>query len=144
MLRKSNYCSTRFVRILLATLICGLCCAANVAAQSPPPPVATASQSFGVDYKDADLSAGGVVRFEQQIDAGAWASLTIPPKANDALTPAGSSTYKTPIPAMTTGAHTVAWRACNASMCSVASAPFAFVLSVQPAAPSGGRILSGS
>lgn len=139
-LRKSaSYCWT-CVRILSGTLALLLWWNSNVAAQSPPPPVATALQSFGFDYKDADLSAGGVVRFEQQIDSGAFASIAIPPKANDAQTQPGNSTYKTPVPALTTGPHTVSWRACNATMCGDPLV-FAFVLAIKPATVSNGRIL---
>jgi hypothetical protein len=108
---------------------------APVQAQSPPPPVATASQSFGFDYKDSDLSASVVTRFEMAIDAGAYVSVALPPVANDALTPTGSSTYKVPIPALVTGTHTVKYRACNASLCSTDSPVLTFVLAVQPPTP---------
>lgn len=109
-------------------------------AQTPPPPVATASQSFGFDYKDTDVTAGGVSRFEMQVDGGAFASVAIPPKGNDSQTPAGSSTYVVPIPALTTGTHTVSFRACNAQLCGDASPSFAFVLAVKPAIVTGVRI----
>jgi len=113
----------------------------SAAAQSPPPPVATASQSFGFDYKDSDLSASAVTRFEMAIDAGTYVSVNIPPIANDALTPTGSSTYKVPIPALVTGQHTVKFRACNASLCSADGPVLTFVLAVQPPAPSLPRII---
>src|SRR4051812_18642473 len=97
-------------------------------AQTPAPPVATASQSFGFDYKDADVITFSVTRYEMQIDGGAvWTSVAVPVKANDGLTPAGSSTYRVAIPALTTGSHTVSFRACNAQLCGDGSTPFAFV-----------------
>jgi hypothetical protein len=111
----------------------------GLAAQAPP--VATATQAFGFNYADADLATFSVVRFELQIDGGAWTSVAIPAKANDALTPAGASTYRVPIPALTTGSHTVSFRACNAQLCSDPSAPFSFILAVKPATPTGARIL---
>lgn len=111
----------------------------SVVLQSPP--VATASQSFAFDYKDADLTAAGVIRFEEQVDSGAWIAIGIPPKANDAQTPAGASTYAAPIPALVTGAHTVAFRACNAQICSDPSSAMAFTLAVKPATPTGLRIV---
>jgi hypothetical protein len=129
-----------YVRILIVSLAGWLCMTGIASAQTPPPPVATASQSFGFDYKDADLSAGGVVRFEMQIDTATFTSVAIPPKGNDAQTPAGSSTYVVPIPALTTGNHTVSFRACNAQLCGDASPAFSFVLAVKPATPSGTRI----
>jgi hypothetical protein len=129
-----------YVRILIVSLAGLLCMTGVAAAQSPPPPVATASQSFGFDYKDSDLSAGSVVRFEMAVDAGTFSSIQIPAKQNDSQTPAGSSTYVVAIPALVTGPHTVSFRACNAQVCGDASAPFSFVLAVKPATPSGTRI----
>lgn len=131
-------CSTR---LWLLTLFVSLGFAVSARAQTPPPPVATASQSFGFDYKDTDVTAGGVSRFEMQVDGGAFVSVAIPPKANDSQTPAGSSTYAVPIPALTTGPHSVSFRACNPQLCGDSSAPFAFVLAVKPAVPTGTRIL---
>lgn len=130
-----------WLRILIVSLAGWLITVGSAAAQSPPPPVATASQSFGFDYKDSDFTAGAVVRFEMQIDAGSFTSILIPPKQNDTSTPAGSSTYKVPIPALTTGTHTVSFRACNAQLCGDASVAFSFVLAVKPAVPTGTRII---
>lgn len=126
------------IRTLIALLSLSFC-SSLLLAQSPP--VATTTQSFGFDYKDADLTTFSVIRFEQQVDTGTWVTVQIPPKANDAQTPAGASTYKVPIPALTTGTHVVSWRACNAQICGDPSAPFSFILAVKPATPTGGRIL---
>ena len=141
MLRKCVSSSKPLFRILPLMLACLLWWSGNASAQTPPPPVATASQSFGFDYKDTDLAAFSVVRFEQQIDAGTFATVAIPPKANDALTPAGFSTYKTPIPALLTGNHSVVFRACSASVCGDPSTPFAFELAVKPPKTTNTRLL---
>ena len=130
-----------WLRILIVSLGGVLCTHTAVAAQSPPPPVATASQSFAFDYKDADLTAGAVTRFEMAVDGGTWATIGVPPVGNDALTQPGSKTYVVPIPALTTGTHTVAFRACNASICGDSSLPLSFVLAVKPATPTGLRIV---
>lgn len=134
------------IRTLLALLL--FTCPSILSAQ--PPTVATATQSFGFDYKDADLTTFTVIRFEMAIDpvltagvitSATWSSVAIPPKANDAQTPAGSSTFKVPIPALTTGNHSVSFRACNAQVCGDASTPTAFVLAVKPPTPGPARIL---
>lgn len=124
-------------RCYLALLVIGfwLWTPSAAFAQSPPPPVAVASQSFGFDYVIANLSTFSVVRFEQQIDGGAWVSVAIPPTANDPQTPVGSNTYKTPIPALVTGNHTVAFRACNAQVCGDPGLSLTFTLAVKPPAP---------
>lgn len=131
----------RSLVILIVGLGSWLCMPRTAAAQSPAPPVATASQAFGFDYKDADLTTFSVIRFEMQMDAGAFVSVNLPIKASDALTPVGSSTYKVPIPALTTGSHVVSFRACNAQLCGDSSAPFTFILAVKPATPTGTRVL---
>ena len=112
--------------------------ATGAAAQTP----ATPGQAFAFDYLTADLATYSVVRFEQQIDGGAWTDQGIPTVANDAQTPAGATTYRVAIPALTPGAHTATWRACNATACSAAAAPLAFTLVVQPPVVTGGRIVT--
>lgn len=121
--------------ILAVTLVAGL--ATSAAAQTP----ATPGQAFGFDYLTSDLATYAVIRFEQQIDGAAWVDVGIPTVANDAQTPAGATTYRVAIPALTPGAHTVTWRACNATACSAAATPLAFTLVVQPPTVSGGRIV---
>jgi len=103
---------------------------------------ATPDQAFGFDYTTANFSTYSVLRFEMQVDAGPWTSVEIPPTANDAQTPTGANTYRVAIPAMTPGSHTVNFRACNNTACGDPSTPMAFVLVVQPPAPTGARILS--
>lgn len=109
--------------------------------QAIPPPIVTANQFFGFDYKPGDITAFAIVRFEIQVDTGAWTSVAIPPKANDAQTLAGYDTYKTPIPAMVPADHTVLVRACNAQLCGDASAPFTFTLAVKPPTVAGLRVV---
>jgi hypothetical protein len=101
------------------------------------PPVATAGQSIGWDYTDADVAAGGVVRFELQVDGGTWSNVGMTKVAGSTLT------YSTPIPALTTGEHTVSVRACNTALCGDASTPLAFVLAVKPAPASNVRVIGG-
>ncbi len=91
---------------------------------------AVPGQSFGFDYSIQAFTDAAVVRFEMQIDAGAWADIQVPPTADDANTATGAHTYKVSIPALTPGAHTVAFRACNASACSASSGAFNFTLIV--------------
>lgn len=104
-------------------------------------PVTVAADAFGFDYVDTDIVSAAVVRFERQIDAGAWVSVAIPPKANDANTGQGASTYKVDVPALTPGPHTVAFRACSVNVCSNASPTLSFLLAVQPAPPTNPRVL---
>lgn len=106
------------------------------------PPVATPGQAFGVDYPDAAFTAGGVTRFELLIDAGTWTDVGLPTKQNDPQTPAGSSTYRIPIPAVTPGTHTVSVRACNTVLCG-SGTPLAFLFGVQPATVPAVRIIGG-
>jgi hypothetical protein len=104
------------------------------------PPVATATQKFTFDYKTSDFTTFAVLRFELQVDGGAWVSVNVPATTDDATTPAGSHSYDVPIPALVTGNHTWTVRACNAQLCSDPMTPMAFVLAVKPPAPSGLRI----
>ncbi len=113
-----------------------------VAALQTTPPVATASQAFGVDYLDADFTSAGVTLFGVKVYSGAWVDVA-PAKVTNPLTPAGSSTYRIAIPPLTPGAHSAVFRACNPNLCSDPSAPFAFVLAVKPATPPPGRIIGG-
>jgi hypothetical protein len=71
----------------------------DVSAQQPP--VATAGARLAWDYADADIAAGAVVRFEMQVDAGAWSDVGMTKLAGAA------ATYAAPIPALQTGQHTV-------------------------------------
>ena len=104
------------------------------------PPIAAATQSFAFDYKTTDLTASAVVRFELQVDGGAWVNVNIPATSDDAQTPVGSHSYAVPIPALVTGNHTVSFRACNVQLCSDPMTPFAFTLAVKPPTPAGLRI----
>lgn len=97
-------------------------------------------QSLGFNYVIADITANSILRFEQKIDTGNYVSINIPPVANDASTPAGSNTYKTPLPALTVGIHSVTLRACASIGCSADSASFSFKLLVI-ATPTGIRII---
>lgn len=107
------------------------------------PPVAQAGQSFAWDYADADLSAGAVTRFEIQIDGGSFTSVQMAQAFTDAQTPSGAKSYKVAIPALTTGSHTFAVRACNDQLCGDPTPAFGFVLAVKPATASGVRIVGG-
>lgn len=103
---------------------------------------ATPGQAFAFDYETAAMTTYSVVRFEQQVDGGAWADIGIPEVSNDGQTPTAHTTYRVAIPALTPGAHAVSFRACNAAGCGAASTTFPFVLIVQPPAPSGTRVVS--
>lgn len=115
----------------------------TVRMETQDPPVAQAGQSFAWDYADADLSAGAVTRFEIQIDGGTFTSVGMAQTFTDPDTPSGAKSYKTPIPALTTGSHTVAVRACNTELCGDATSPVGFVLAVKPATATGVRIVAG-
>jgi hypothetical protein len=72
--------------------------------------------TIGFDYPDADLLS--VTRFERQIDGGSWESIGIPASAISEETPSEHRTYIHPLPPITLGRHTVAYRACDEVMCS--------------------------
>lgn len=111
----------------------------EAAAQSTPP-VGSSGYFFAFDYSDADFTAGAVTRFEMQLDANAFASVGIP---TNTVPITGGKTYKVPIPAITPGAHTVSFRACNADLCSEATTPLDFRFAPLPATPRNVRIVSG-
>lgn len=99
-------------------------------------------QSFGFDYLTADFANFAVVRFEMNVDGAGWTDIAIPEVADDTNTQDGAHTYKVAIPALTVGSHDVAFRACNATGCGTATAPFAFNMVVF-SAPSNVRIIGG-
>lgn len=76
--------------------------------------IASTGQSFGFDYKDADLTAAPVVRFEMQIDTNTFVSVGIP---TDTLPITAGKTYKVSIPALVLGTHAVTFRACSVDVC---------------------------
>lgn len=118
-------------------MVVGLAASASAQTEAQP------GQAFAFDYETAALTTYSVVRFEQQLDGGAWTDIGIPEVANDAQTPNAHTTYRVAIPALTPGAHTANWRACNAAACGAAGAtPLAFTMVIQPPAPSGGRVVS--
>jgi hypothetical protein len=108
----------------------------GVSAQQQPP-VATAGAQVAWDYADADIAAGAVVRFEIQVDVGAWSDVGMTKLAGAA------ATYAAPIPALQTGQHTVSVRACNTNLCGDATSPLAFVLAVKPATAKNLRVIGG-
>lgn len=102
-------------------------------------PVATPTHKFAFDYSIADFSNFSVTHFERQLDGSAWAQIAVTVQ-NDALTPVGSNTHVSPIPALTPGMHTVGFRACNVAGCS-SPLELGFRLVVVPPAASGLRIV---
>lgn len=114
--------------VLALALTLGLPAAA--AAQT----VVTGTQKFAFDYKIADVTTYGVVRFEINLDnSGVWTSVGMAAVSDDAQTTALSHTYVVPIPALVTGPHSVTFRACNANICGDPMAVVPFTLTVQPA-----------
>lgn len=107
---------------------------ATVQAQSPPPPVVTANQFFGFDYKPTDMVGFAIVRFELQVDGQPRLDIGIPPKFTLPDTLPGFETYKTPIPALVPADHDAVVFACNAQMCGDPSPTFRFTLAVKPPA----------
>lgn len=105
--------------------------------------VAQPGQSFAFDYPDSERPS--IMRFEMQIDGGSWTDIGIPTRTFvDQNTLAGHTTYAQPVPALPTGPHTVAFRACNTSLCGEPSGTLNFTLAVVPAAvPGTPRIVSG-
>ena len=95
---------------------------------------ATPGQSLAWSHPTA--AAELVTHFETKYDGGAYVNVGI--VAHPTLT----STYYAPIPALTTGGHTVIVRACNAAGCSADSTAFAFsMVAGVPTVVSGGSIL---
>ena len=123
---------------MVRILLCGVLALVPVLAWAQP--TATPGQAFAFDFVTADLATYSVTRFEMRVDTGTWVSVAIPTVANDTQTPAGSSTYRVAIPALTPGAHSVAFRACNSGGCGTASAPLDFTLVIVPPPPSGVRV----
>jgi hypothetical protein len=105
--------------------------------------VAVSGDKFGWDYAAADITQYSVVRFEIQVDGGAWASVGLPTPFTNPQTAAGKQTYAVPFPAMQPGQHTISVRACNVDLCSAGIAPFAFKLAIVPADGSNGRVIKG-
>ena len=124
------------VYVAIAAVLLIAAASVRVMAQTQTP-VATSTASIAWDYPDADLSAGGVTRFEVQYDGGTWAD------AGMAKLAGATATYSTPIGALTPGSHSVAVRACNASLCGDSTSPLAFVLAVKPAQASNLRVIGG-
>jgi hypothetical protein len=93
------------------------------------------------DYSDADLKTGLVNRFELSIDGGAFVDVGRV-RADDADQTPGTVSYKTSLPPLMVGPHTVDVRACNVTECSPV-ASFAFVVSITPAKVSNLRIGGG-
>lgn len=105
------------------------------------PPTVSQGQRIAFDYLDADETTYQVVSFQLQIDGGAWT--TTPTQENvfpDTI--AGGTTHSV-APALTPGSHTISFRACNTTGCSVGTAPFAFEYAIVPPAGSNVRIVSG-
>ena len=98
-----------------------------------PPVVLLPTEAFAFEFPDAALTSEGIDRFEVSYDAGAFASLGLPPKLS---TVNGISKYKL-IPPQTSGTHSFSLRACNAVGCGPASSPFAFAPLSNPATVPG-------
>lgn len=122
------------MRYLAALVVALVALVPSVAAAQPP--LATADQSFAWTYLDSDVALGAVVRFELRLDAEAFADVMMVPYTENGAT----EEYQAPIPATTTGNHTVEVRACNTSICG-ASTSFAFTLGVVPAIVPSVRIV---
>ena len=83
-----------------------------------------------------------IPRFELRIDAGAWTDVG-KVEANDAQTPAGTTSYRATVPALMSGSYTFAVRACpTTGTCGPEATPFAFAVIVI-SSPSGLRIGPG-
>jgi hypothetical protein len=85
-------------------------------------PVLSPGQIFAFDYYKDDLTTWAITRFERRMDgAGSWTIINLSTGVENPPTgtpPRITITYMNPPPALTTGAHTVEFRACNASACS--------------------------
>jgi len=99
------------------------------------------SDHIGFDYPDASFTSAAVTAFEMSVDSQPYTSVAIPPTQNDANTLPDHTTRIVPIPALTPGAHTVAFRARNVSDVGPASAAYGFTLVVL-VAPDNIRIVS--
>lgn len=107
---------------LVAVVVLGL--VLRVSAQTP---VIGPNDAIGFDYLNTDLATYQVNSFQAQWDGSAtWSNLGMPTTVVLADTAAGSQTYKV-IPTFTSGNHSVAFRACNATGCGGASAAFPFI-----------------
>lgn len=122
-------------RLLMA--IAFLFVAAPILAQ----PVIQAGQGFGFDYRASDITTAGVVRFELQIDNGAWTNVQMPPVVTATGTQAGHETRRIDPPAITQGNHTFSVRACSATACSAAMTAVPFRVEIVPPPTTNGRLL---
>lgn len=68
------------------------------------------------DYTLADVTTGGILRFEFKLDAGPWVNTGLPPNAT-------SYVYVIPALGLTVGSHTAQVRACNTQECSPEPSP---------------------
>lgn len=87
-------------------------------------PTLSPGQVFAFDYFKDDIATWAITRYERRMDgAGSWVVIPVtggvenPPVGNPPRIPI---TYMSPPPALTSGGHTVEFRACNASACSAA------------------------
>jgi hypothetical protein len=85
---------------------------------------ATPGMLWKWDYPTAE--AADVVRFEIRVDGTGAFQDAGKTAANDAQTGAGMTSYQLVIPALPSGPHSFATRACTVTSCSTAAAPFAF------------------
>ena len=99
---------------------------------------------FAWDYETAAITQQGIDRFEMQIDGGTWVNVGLNPSTADATTLPGYTTFRTPIPALTLGPHTVALRACNPQECSNPTTDLPFTFSIRPDTPRNPRLSFGN
>lgn len=112
-----------------------------VASSAFAQPTITPGMGFGFDYRAEDVTNFSVVRFELQVDGGAWTNVNMPPVVTAAGTLAGHQTRRIEPPPLSQGNHTYSVRACNVTVCSTAMAPVAFVVQIVPPPTSNGRLL---
>lgn len=91
------------------------------------------------DYTLADVTLGGVIRFEVKLDGGPWVNTGLPPNAT-------SYVYVIPALGLTVGPHTAYVRACNSQECSAEPSPnFVFtVVRPIPVVPKNFKVQPGT
>lgn len=73
-----------------------------------------------IDHSTQDLTDSGVSRFELQVDAIPYVSIGLDPFPNPD-TPAGFTSFMSPVGSLSNGLHTLKIRACNIFTCGLAT-----------------------